>query len=162
MLVDAKLCIVMFDARDSCELARDIRALRANGERLTLASGTKSPWLAGHVKYLRRNSVSLFCLQVNPSHSHLFPPTIPSFLPEASSSSIPHQVPCAKCPSPMYRRCPRRLPVCDLTMTRSLTSKAVEDPKRNFLLVKQFNIKSKSQSTGSIRCLGRAGNAVCR
>lgn len=43
MLVDVILIDVMFEARDSCELACDMRDLRANGDNATFASGTKIP-----------------------------------------------------------------------------------------------------------------------
>lgn len=52
MLVDAKLPNVKFDARDSCELARDKRDLREIGDNETLLSGTKSPRFGSHLKYL--------------------------------------------------------------------------------------------------------------
>lgn len=46
---------VPIDVSDSFELARDNRdgVLRADGERVTLARGTKIPYLSGHSKYLR-------------------------------------------------------------------------------------------------------------
>lgn len=48
---------VKFDARDSWELARDKRDLRANGESATFDSGTKRPWFGSHLKYLRVEDV---------------------------------------------------------------------------------------------------------
>lgn len=57
---------------------------------------------------------------------YLTPATLPSFFPAASLNSTPHQTPEANCGSPMYRKIPTRLPVADLTITRSLISKADE------------------------------------
>lgn len=55
VFVDAKLPKVKFEARDSCELAREKRALRAIGESVTFESGTKMPWFGAHTKYLRES-----------------------------------------------------------------------------------------------------------
>lgn len=68
--------IVPTDVSDSFEPDRDRRAFREEGDSVTLAIGTKMPYLSGHSKYLT-------------------PSTDPSFLPLASSSWTPHQVPLA-------------------------------------------------------------------
>lgn len=54
MFVDAKLPNVKFDARDSCEFARDKRDLREIGDKDTLLIGTKRPRLGSHLKYLMK------------------------------------------------------------------------------------------------------------
>lgn len=68
--------IVPTEVSDSFEPDRDRRVLREDGDSVTLAIGTKMPHLAGQSKYLT-------------------PSTDPSFLPLASSSWTPHQVPLA-------------------------------------------------------------------
>lgn len=64
-VVDAMLPRVPIEVSDSFELARDNRegVLRADGDRVTLASGTKMPYLSGHSKYLqiwKKNKIVLF------------------------------------------------------------------------------------------------------
>lgn len=52
--VDATLPRVPSDVSDSLEPARDKRDLRDNGDKETLANGTKIPCAAGHLKYLQK------------------------------------------------------------------------------------------------------------
>jgi hypothetical protein len=50
--VDVTLLIVIADAKDSRELARDNRVFRDDGDKVTLEIGTKIPHFSGHSKYL--------------------------------------------------------------------------------------------------------------
>ena len=56
VLVVAILFIVPTDVRDSFELALERRAFLDDGDNVTFAIGTKIPYLAGHSKYLEKNS----------------------------------------------------------------------------------------------------------
>lgn len=59
-VVDAILPNVPMEVSDSFDPARDIRdgVLRDDGDRVTLARGTKIPNLSGHSKYLRNKFYS--------------------------------------------------------------------------------------------------------
>lgn len=71
---------------------------------------------------------------VNIKQLYRSPSTTPSFLPVASSSITPHQLPVANLVSPMYFRIPGRLPRPDETMTRSPTAKLLSEDEHDISL----------------------------
>lgn len=64
--------------------------------------------------------------------TNLCPLTDPSFLPDASSNSTPHQSPDANCVEPLKRKIPTRLPDAFLTITRSPVSGIMPKSHKSF------------------------------
>lgn len=98
--------------------------LRFDGDRDTFASGANRPKRGAHSKYLQESRTSHNCsctyrITRDPSVSHLFPSTEPSFFPRGSSNSTPAQTPEANSVTPTYRKVPALLPLLLDTMTLS-------------------------------------------